>query len=77
MLKLIIYTFSILSFQLVVAQQKTIVEYENELNKLSIDIVSNTNDESKIASSENFKKLLLEASNNVVSNFEIFFIKIE
>jgi hypothetical protein len=61
MLKFIIYTFSILSFQFVVAQQKTLADYEKELNELSIDIVSNTNEESKIASSENFKKLLLEA----------------
>jgi len=60
MLKLIAYTISFLSFQLVVAQQKTLVEYENELNELSIDIVSNANEESKIASNENFKTLLFE-----------------
>jgi hypothetical protein len=63
MLKFIIYTFSILSFQFVVAQQKTLADYEKELNELSIDIVSNTNEESKTKASENFRTLLMEALN--------------
>lgn len=63
MLKFIIYTFSILSFQFVVAQQKTLADYEKELNELSIDIVSNTNEESKTKASENFRILLMEALN--------------
>jgi len=61
MFKLFIPTLFLFTISLANAQTKTLAEYENELNELSIDIVSNTNEESKIASSENFKKLLLEA----------------
>ena len=61
MFKLFIPTLFLLNISLANAQTKTLVEYENELNELSIDIVSNANEESKIVSSENFKKLLLEA----------------
>jgi len=57
-------------------QAQSLNELEKELNELSLDIINNDNDESKIKANTEFKSLLMKALNNPES-FDYGFKKIQ
>ena len=61
MLKKSLFVLLVMSNFFVFGQTKTLAEFEKELNTLSLDIVNNDSDESKLKVNEEFKALLLEA----------------
>ncbi len=61
MLKIISSFLFILLVSSAFSQEKSLADYESALNQLSIDLISEANDESKLKVNEEFKSLLKEA----------------
>ncbi|MCB0409064.1 MAG: hypothetical protein KDD29_02525 [Flavobacteriales bacterium] len=69
---ILFFGFSISLF----AQNKSLKDYEKELNELSLEIVNNDSDKSKYKANDEFKSLLLEVL-NTKGSFDYDFKKIQ